>query len=92
MSTNTQASQKRHSESTKGDADEFHILPIDQNKEHPHPSQGRSSESSGGHTGPRSEFYVGPPIAPLMPGPFISSMGAGTTASEREQASKAEKD
>ncbi|KAF9091893.1 hypothetical protein BGX27_001936 [Mortierella sp. AM989] len=67
---------------------EFHILPVDEDKKYSPPPKGRHGEQSAGGPDIRSEFYVGPA---MMPGPFISSMGANATAFEREH-SKAKKE
>ncbi|KAG0365142.1 hypothetical protein BGZ54_006828, partial [Gamsiella multidivaricata] len=68
---------------------EFHILPVDEDKKHPPPPKGRHSEANSGGPDLRSEFHVGPA---MMPGPFVSSMGANATAFERENAQKAKKE
>ncbi|KAF9182230.1 hypothetical protein BGZ50_005063 [Haplosporangium sp. Z 11] len=70
---------------------EFNILPIDEDKKYPPPPKGPHDNSNNPRGGPdlRSEFHVGPA---MMPGPFISSMGANATAFEREHAQKAKKD
>ncbi|KAF9352999.1 hypothetical protein BGX26_009228 [Mortierella sp. AD094] len=53
----------------------------DEDKKYPPPPQGQHSEQRTGGPDQRSEFYVGPA---MMPGPFMSSMGANATAFERE--------
>lgn len=76
MSENT---QKSCSGSTKEDASEFHILPIDEDKKYP-PQQPKL---------PGVESYINPF---MMPGPFVSSMGGDATIFEREHGSKAKKE
>ncbi|KAG0249531.1 hypothetical protein BG011_009205 [Mortierella polycephala] len=71
---------------------EFHILPIDEDKKYPPPPKGphdNNNNNSRGGPDIRSEFHVGPA---MMPGPFISSMGANATAFERDQAQKSKKE
>ncbi|KAF9202563.1 hypothetical protein BGZ49_007275 [Haplosporangium sp. Z 27] len=67
-SVNNKAVNHQGSDPSKHEKDEFHILPIDEDKKYPPPPKDRH-----GHTGPF-----------MMPGPFISSKGANATAFERE--------
>ncbi|KAF9432341.1 hypothetical protein BGZ76_010945 [Entomortierella beljakovae] len=65
----------------KHDGDEFHILPVDEDKKYrPPPKDSKSTQPTGGPD-MHSKYYVGPA---MMPGPFISSMGANATSFERE--------
>ncbi|KAF8926430.1 hypothetical protein BGZ58_011189 [Dissophora ornata] len=73
----------------KHEKGEFHILPIDEDKKYRPPPKGRHSEGQRGGPDLQSEFYVGPA---MMPGPFISSMGANSTAFERDHAQKSKKE
>ncbi|KAF9580318.1 Heat shock 70 kDa protein 12A [Lunasporangiospora selenospora] len=81
--SSTSGNQKSSSESTS--QNEFHILPIDEDKKNPPPPKSRHDMSH--HL--QHESHVGPA---MMPGPFVSSMGANATALEREQAQKAKKE
>ncbi|KAF9914870.1 hypothetical protein BX616_007405 [Lobosporangium transversale] len=62
---------------------EFNILPVDEDKKNPPAPKGHHSDGLTGGPDLRSEFHVGPA---MMPGPFVSSMGANSTAFEREHA------
>jgi hypothetical protein len=84
-SAGDQASLPTHCGSDKKDANEFHILPIDEDKKYPpakDPSSGVSAQFPG----------VTPGGPALMPGPFISSMGTNPTTFEREYGSKAKRE
>ncbi|KAI1297012.1 hypothetical protein EDD11_007267 [Mortierella claussenii] len=71
----------------KHEKGEFNILPVDEDKKYAPPPKSRHAEGQGADM--RSEHYQGPA---LMPGVFVSSMGANATAFEREHADKSKKE